>query len=315
MPHSRVQTRPTSCVVVKPCVNHVCGFGWAGLDRRERSFLSMTRRHADRRSIRAARGDGISPVRDVWLAMLAQCGKLLRHAPPHVYCQALFENAVRNFGNALASVPASERSAELVLLALNQNGHALEFVPNEGRTEAMLLAAVRKDGSALMHIPRSKRTKTLCMLAMQDPLANFALVPAATRDKELCLEAVRCSGKRISMVPRSVLDTEICQAAVEVTYDIPFGDVIPPHAWTKQMAIVALQMGTVWSLVRFPERLRRDRDVCEVAVMLGAFNLAHVADDLLDLEMCLAGRNHGRALLEHVPARLRRQVEAELRWQ
>ena len=137
------------------------------------------------------------------------------------------------------------------------------------------------------------------------------MVPDALRDKELCLEAVRIRPDRIDHVPSRVLDTEIYQAYLEAWGTIDEG-LIPADAWTKQMCIVALQMNRC-TLMNVPERLRNDRDACEVAVKMNASNLNHVPGDLRDLEMYLAGRNHGRALLAFVPVHLRAQVEAKLR--
>jgi hypothetical protein len=114
-------------------------------------------------------------------------------------------DAVIKDGRALKDVPAALKTAELCLLAIQQNWRAPDYVPEERWDSAEFCrAAVEKNGEALEYVPEKHQTAELCRAAVQQNGWALEYVPENLKTPELCLEAVRQQGAMLMHVPEAL---------------------------------------------------------------------------------------------------------------
>lgn len=98
--------------------------------------------------------------------------------------------AVRSDGNALAQVPAEQRSKILCLEAVKQNGWALQYVPAPLKTASLCLEAVKQHWAALYFTPLALQTPDFWAKALpyHRQVAEFMPIEKG-REKQISREA------------------------------------------------------------------------------------------------------------------------------
>lgn len=129
----------------------------------------------------------------------------------------------------LLTVPAADRSAEVLMAAVCANGESLQYIAAEHVTHDLTMAAVSENGAALAFVPAQNRSVEVCRAALGSYFGYYAWdsIPVEVKAHEKIQETAVDAAHRVSSLGEHVDDllittskTDLKIRAIQLDYNM-----------------------------------------------------------------------------------------------
>ena len=118
-------------------------------------------------------------------------------------------------GLIVNSVPASYKTLDVCIAAIQRDLVGNEFVPEKHNTPKLWMAVVRKEGSKLQMVPEEMRTPEICNAALTNEWWALKHVPVDLQTLELCKALVKTDPCALYYMHKKRKTPAFCEWAVQ----------------------------------------------------------------------------------------------------
>jgi len=205
------------------------------------------------------------------------------HISKRLSTPELVKSSIHKNGSNISELPESERSNELLDIALRTYGLALQYYKEEDRTYERCVVAVLNDGTALAHVPLKFRDLNMCKLAVKSKGCMLKFVPVDLQPQlyDIALSADGC--ERVSkMIPESELTKERVELALNKGDKAFYLSYIPEKWKTEELCMKAIEKGCS---IYHPPNFLKNSEFYEKIVMLYPRTFQEVPSEFKSFKM------------------------------